>query len=263
VEYGLTNAYGTSTAETDTSPRVTSHSVLISSLTCATTYHYRVKSKDAPGNTGVSSDGTFQTGTCGGTGTAAANKQKRERNWGIIENVVPTTTSPSAPRGTTPVTPSLSPEGEGTPLSPGGGGSKTPSCTYPGNCFTVDAEERTVTDATTNLTWQKCPFGRYGKNCEYGGLTRLPQAASEAKCRELGNGWRLPTIAELQTIISFTAANPAIDQTTFPNTPPMGFWSSSAYVGGPSTFWQVDFRLGSATPTLPSQPLAIRCVKSL
>jgi hypothetical protein len=126
----------------------------------------------------------------------------------------------------------------------------------------VDAEERTVTDATTNLTWQKCPFGRYGKNCEYGGLTRLPQAASEAKCRELGNGWRLPTIAELQTIISFTAANPAIDQTTFPNTPPMGFWSSSAYVGGPSTFWQVDFRLGSATPTLPSQPLAIRCVKS-
>jgi len=64
VEYGLTDAYGTSTAETDTSPRQTSHSVTLSALSSCTTYHYRVKSTDASTNEGVSSDQTFQTSGC-------------------------------------------------------------------------------------------------------------------------------------------------------------------------------------------------------
>jgi phosphodiesterase/alkaline phosphatase D-like protein len=61
VDYGPTNSYGTSTAETDTSPRVTSHSVTITGLTASTTYHYRVKSNDASSNLATGSDGTFTT----------------------------------------------------------------------------------------------------------------------------------------------------------------------------------------------------------
>ena len=66
VDYGLTNAYGTSTVEEDTSPRVTSHSVDISSLVACTTYHFRVRSTDGASNTATGSDNTFTTTGCVG-----------------------------------------------------------------------------------------------------------------------------------------------------------------------------------------------------
>lgn len=59
VEYGPTTAYG-STASLD-STLVASHSVNLSGLTSSTTYHYKVKSKDASGNERVSGDYTFAT----------------------------------------------------------------------------------------------------------------------------------------------------------------------------------------------------------
>jgi hypothetical protein len=59
VEYGTTTAYGTSTT-LDTA-RTTSHSQTLSALQPATTYHYRVKSRDAAGNLATSTDFTFRT----------------------------------------------------------------------------------------------------------------------------------------------------------------------------------------------------------
>src|SRR5206468_10946597 len=59
VEYGLTASYG-STTTLDATPR-TAHSVALSGLTDGTTYHYRVKSKDAAGNLATSADSTFTT----------------------------------------------------------------------------------------------------------------------------------------------------------------------------------------------------------
>ncbi len=59
VEYGLTTAYGS------LSPLVTTlrtaHAVTLSGLSPATTYHFRVKSRDAAGNLAVSADGVFTT----------------------------------------------------------------------------------------------------------------------------------------------------------------------------------------------------------
>jgi hypothetical protein len=59
VEYGQTTSYGLDTTLDPT--LVTNHSVNISGLAASTTYHYRVKSKDAVGNKAVSSDYTFTT----------------------------------------------------------------------------------------------------------------------------------------------------------------------------------------------------------
>jgi hypothetical protein len=56
VEYGATISYGTTT--TLDASLVTSHSVVVSSLSSGT-YHYRVISKDAANNQTLSSDGTF------------------------------------------------------------------------------------------------------------------------------------------------------------------------------------------------------------
>ncbi|MDX1984375.1 MAG: Ig-like domain-containing protein, partial [Bryobacteraceae bacterium] len=59
VSYGLTPAYG-SQSPLDTA-LVTSHSVAVSGLTPATTYHYQVTSRDAQGTTAVSAGFTFLT----------------------------------------------------------------------------------------------------------------------------------------------------------------------------------------------------------
>ncbi len=64
VEYGLTTSYGDLTARNAT--LVTSHSELISRLTPATLYHYRVRSADAQGNLAISSDRTFTTAASSG-----------------------------------------------------------------------------------------------------------------------------------------------------------------------------------------------------
>lgn len=59
VDYGLTATYGGTTARN--AAYVTSHSQPVSGLAAGTTYHYRVRSRDAAGNTAVSADQTFQT----------------------------------------------------------------------------------------------------------------------------------------------------------------------------------------------------------
>ncbi|MBI3618734.1 fibronectin type III domain-containing protein [Candidatus Peregrinibacteria bacterium] len=59
IEYGLTTSYGSHTT-IDVSLGL-AHAVLLSSLTPETTYHYRVKSRDAGGNLVVSDDQTFTT----------------------------------------------------------------------------------------------------------------------------------------------------------------------------------------------------------
>jgi hypothetical protein len=59
VEYGTTTSYGSST--TLNSSMVTAHSQALSGLASQTTYHFRVKSTDATGNSATSSDYTFIT----------------------------------------------------------------------------------------------------------------------------------------------------------------------------------------------------------
>jgi len=59
VEYGLDTNYGSASALDAT--RATSHTINLSGLANNTTYHYRVKSKDAAGNLAVSDDFTFTT----------------------------------------------------------------------------------------------------------------------------------------------------------------------------------------------------------
>jgi phosphodiesterase/alkaline phosphatase D-like protein len=68
VEYGEDTTYGSlEPAQPDTDPStgqsvgVVTHSVVITGLQPTTTYHYRVKSKDAAGNEAVSADKTFTT----------------------------------------------------------------------------------------------------------------------------------------------------------------------------------------------------------
>jgi len=63
VDYGLTSGYG-STSPVQ-SALVTKHTVLLTGLVPQKVYHYRVRSRDAAGNTALSGDGTFATSPSG------------------------------------------------------------------------------------------------------------------------------------------------------------------------------------------------------
>lgn len=75
VNFGITSSYGTSTTETDTSPRVTSHSVSLSGLVACTLYHYQAQGADTAGNTGTSTDGTFTSTGCTGSASVTSTEQ--------------------------------------------------------------------------------------------------------------------------------------------------------------------------------------------
>lgn len=78
VEYGLTDSYGTLTT-LDSSP-MTAHTVNITGLSQVTTYHYRVISVDAVGNSRTSADNTFTTSGVGsgGGGGGIIQEDKKE-----------------------------------------------------------------------------------------------------------------------------------------------------------------------------------------
>ena len=75
VDYGLVSTYGFQTSESDTSPRVTSHSVSLSSLKSCARYYYRVRSKDQYGTANVSSGKTFTTSGCTASSVETGNEE--------------------------------------------------------------------------------------------------------------------------------------------------------------------------------------------
>lgn len=91
VSYGTTSSYGTNTTETDTSPRVTSHSVSFSGLVCNTIYHFKVISTDASANTSSDTDHTFQTSSCssGNVGGGSGGGGSRGSHNSYVPPIVP------------------------------------------------------------------------------------------------------------------------------------------------------------------------------
>lgn len=72
VVYGVTSALGTTTPETNTSSRVTSHTVSLSGLLACTEYYYAAVSRDAALNSATSTTSTFTTPGCTASVTPTA-----------------------------------------------------------------------------------------------------------------------------------------------------------------------------------------------
>lgn len=64
VDYGLDTSYSLHTAEIDTSPGVSTHSVSLTGLQACTLYNYRVRSKDTLLNESIGSNAMFTTTAC-------------------------------------------------------------------------------------------------------------------------------------------------------------------------------------------------------
>lgn len=115
--------------------------------------------------------------------------------------------------------------------------------------FSPSADGRSVLDHQTGLQWQRCARGQAwdGASCE-GVAERLPAGQVQALSRQLQNGWRVPTVKELASLVQPGPASPVIDTQAFPNTPDDSFWTSTV---GPSLHeaYEVDFAAGTVANT--------------
>ncbi len=104
----------------------------------------------------------------------------------------------------------------------------------------------TVTDTRTALMWKRCSEGQNwnGSSC-VGEASAHPWSSALALAESVnyaGHGdWRLPNIKELRGLVEECRANPAINDTVFPNTPSSVFWSSSPRAGFANYAWSVGF----------------------
>ncbi len=117
----------------------------------------------------------------------------------------------------------------------------------------VDNRDGTVTDANTNLVWQKSEDA-----------VARTWANASPYCDNLFLGgyadWRLPRVDELATLVDY-AQYPALDP-AFGTLRGAGFWSINFAASNPRTHaWFVDFLDGGVVPYFQSSVSYVRCVR--
>ena len=177
---------------------------------------------------------------------------------------------------TSPYTPSLSGQSarsvlfdDGSLRSEGVNSDNLVRCVRGSRCHPVSRfvvlDGELVLDTLTNLTWQ-----------QQASATIMNWSDAQTYCSCAGLGFRLPTVRELASIVDATVTSGAtINQTVFPNTPSVAFWTSSLNVHpsspnvGPSSpyarsfdpVWEVDFSSGYSYSDDVRYYARARCVR--
>ncbi|MFT0140744.1 DUF1566 domain-containing protein [Alcanivoracaceae bacterium MT1] len=90
-----------------------------------------------------------------------------------------------------------------------------------------------VTDTKTGLVWAKTTIA---KDATF-------EQAQKAVAA-LGEGWRLPTVEELFSLVDHTRHEPAIDTDVFPDTEEDCYWTCAPCAWNEAAVWVVGFGLG-------------------
>lgn len=88
-------------------------------------------------------------------------------------------------------------------------------------------------------------------------------ADAEKAAESLGEGWRLPTRLELESILDLSRHDPAIDTDVFPDTESDWYWSSTPTAWNPSAVWIVSFSGGGVLDDPRLSGACARAVRSL
>jgi hypothetical protein len=75
------------------------------------------------------------------------------------------------------------------------------------------------------------------------------------------NDWRMPSVLELQHIVSYGHYDPAIDTTFFPGTRSSSYWSATPRANGTINGWRVFFGNGSVSNNYKSDSYLVRAVR--
>lgn len=123
-------------------------------------------------------------------------------------------------------------------------------------------------DQRTGLIWQRCSVGNSWSDnagCKgavsYLGLDQAIAAASSA-----GDGWRVPSGAELESLVDSDCGSPVVDTTVFPDIVPTEeglakYWTVTPY-GMLDLYWNFDFVDGHPDSNSRGIRLAVRLVRS-
>jgi hypothetical protein len=125
-----------------------------------------------------------------------------------------------------------------------------------------------VLDRVTGLMWQLCTAGTSPPECASGIAEPFPFADALVYCDDLDlaghQDWYLPDRFELQSIVDYGQASPAIDEAVFAHTPSAAFWTSSTGADSTAaepTGWVVHFLDGRMNRQGKVFDGYVRCVR--
>jgi hypothetical protein len=123
-------------------------------------------------------------------------------------------------------------------------------------------------DLLGKLEWMRCSIGQFWVEETCKGepmkltLSQVPEVAARFEGLDRG-GWRLPTRAELKSLVSENDSPPMIKVETFPMTPPDKYWTSEPNFFNARNHWVVNFYTGfSYGRVFPNQPQYVRLVRN-
>ena len=123
-------------------------------------------------------------------------------------------------------------------------------------------------DKVTKTTWCRCSAGTTWKE-DVGcvgspKLMRLEEARHFAK--QAGDGWRVPTIKELYSIVEQECENPVINSIVFPDIRDLGegapYWSVTRIEEIPMLVYYIDFISGRVDGHSQGFAMAVRLVRN-
>jgi len=122
-----------------------------------------------------------------------------------------------------------------------------------------DNQDGTVTDRQTGLQWSRCSLGQRWKNGVCQGEARALSWAIVARVAK--EGWRLPGLGELSSLVELRCSGPAINTKIFPATAAAVYWTATRFVNHDGSFWQVHFLHGEALPEKADNAAYVRWVR--
>ncbi|MCB1304449.1 MAG: DUF1566 domain-containing protein, partial [Leptospiraceae bacterium] len=130
----------------------------------------------------------------------------------------------------------------------------------------TDNGDGTISDASSRLVWQKCSNGQSNDTSCSGSPTTANWQSALQYCNTLslsGKSWRLPSAAELLSLVDFTQTGTVINGTFFPNTAANLYWTSTTNQALPGAGWRITFATGDLNTTLKAVTSRMRCVANL